>query len=76
LPTDATFFASLTGTGTFQIFVSTAPPFTTFGSCAASVVPHGFLNDWLNNPVLAAKAQSDIAEFVTNDTLPLRVQHP
>jgi hypothetical protein len=74
LPTDATFF-SPTGTGTFQIFVSTSAPFTTFGSCTASVVEHGFLTDWVT-PAITAKAQSDIAQFVTHDTLPLRVQHP
>jgi hypothetical protein len=58
--------------GTFQLFVTV--PFTV-GSCANGVVEHGFFTDWAT-PALTALAQSDLANFVRNDTAPPSVQHP
>lgn len=55
--------------GTFQLFVN-GPP-----TCPAGAVEHGFLTDW-TNPAMTALGQSDIANFVRNDTLPPSVQHP
>ncbi|MEO8705545.1 MAG: hypothetical protein ABI867_36280 [Kofleriaceae bacterium] len=77
LPTGAAFFAP-GGVGTFQLFVT--PPFNpaTFGVCSplpASAVKHTFLTDWAV-PSLTLNAQTDLAGFVRNDTLPLRVQNP
>ncbi|MDB4956965.1 MAG: hypothetical protein JWO36_4534 [Myxococcales bacterium] len=71
LPTGAAFFAPA-GTGSFQLFVT---PGFTFGSCSAGTVQHTFLTDWIT-PSLTTNAQTDVANFVMSDTLPLRVQHP
>jgi hypothetical protein len=63
------------GPGTFELFVGSAAV-PDFRICApASVVDHGFLTDW--KTTLTAKAQSDLAKFVTDDTfLPPGLQHP
>jgi hypothetical protein len=73
LPTGASFFAP-GATGTFQLFVTTPFDPTLFGTCSASTVGHGFLTDWVI-PSLTRNAQSDLANFVMLDTLPLSVQH-
>ena len=61
-------------TGTFQLFVTSPFDPTTFGSCTASTVEHGFLLDFAS-PTLTLNAQNDAANFVMKDTLPLSVQH-
>jgi hypothetical protein len=71
-------------TGAFQLFVGTdfnpAPGGTPFGTCnvPTAFVTHAFLTDWgsATSSSLAAKAQTDIAKFVTADILPLTVQRP
>lgn len=76
LPTGAAFFAP-GATGTFQLFVTTAFNPATFPRCSplpASAVKHTFLTDWAV-PSLTLNAQTDLASFVTLDTLPLRLQH-
>jgi hypothetical protein len=76
LPTGAAFFAP-SATGTFQLFIGQNFNPQTFGVCGATTpgaVGHGFLTDWAI-PTLTANAQSDVAKFVTSDTLPLSVQH-
>ena len=60
-------------TGTAQLFTSAAITNGTFGSCAAGGVPHGFLTDW-SQATRATTAQSDIAQFFINGTLPLSIQ--
>jgi hypothetical protein len=71
-------------TGTLQLFVG--PAFnpvdflqadkcsdTTAAEPLAAGGGHGFLTDF-GNPALTLKGQTDLANFVTNDTLPLSVQ--
>ena len=67
----AAFFGG--GTGTFQLFVGAGFTPANFGSCTGAV-EHGFLLDFVN-PALTLEAQSDIAQFVTNNTNPLSVRN-
>jgi hypothetical protein len=70
LPPDPTFG----GPGTFQIFVPSSPDDLKPPCSESTAVSHGFLTDWAI-PSLTRNAQSDLANFVMLDTLPLSVQH-
>ncbi|MFT3693020.1 MAG: hypothetical protein QM831_07755 [Kofleriaceae bacterium] len=66
LPTGAAFFA---GTGTFQLFTNTGFNPANFPSCTSNgALEHGFITDWATAKTLTG--QTDIASFVTNDTIP------
>jgi hypothetical protein len=67
-----------TGTGQLELFVGsgfTPTPAALLQCSAASsaAVGHGFLLDW-NNPARTQKAQTDIVDFLTTNTLPPSVQ--
>jgi hypothetical protein len=70
LPPDPTFG----GPGTFQIFVPSSPNDLASPCSESTAVSHGFLTDWAI-PSLTRNAQSDLANFVMGDVLPLSIQH-
>ncbi|HEY0253344.1 MAG TPA: hypothetical protein VGC41_17540, partial [Kofleriaceae bacterium] len=53
--------------GTFQLFTSNGGAIN-IASCAAGALEHGFITDWATS--LTLTGQTDIASFVTADTLP------
>lgn len=73
-PTPASGAAFFTpgATGTFQLFVGAGFTAANFGSCTGAV-GHGFLLDFVN-PTLTLEGQSDIAQFVVNNTNPLSIR--
>jgi hypothetical protein len=64
------------GTGTYQLFMKpTVDPTSAIAACGSPTGTspyarsHGFLLDW-SNPTVAARAQSDVANFVFDGTNP------